>query len=264
MQAGEYNLKQREEERVVRITYTLAVHDSARWIENNVSMVVERLRSFPGSEVILVENGSSDGSLDLARKLAGRLSTEEVAVRADSVPKGLGHAHKRGLQLARGDLVVVTGVDLPFGFTDLDQWLALDDPPPLVLGSKSHSRSHIEVPTGRRVMSLGFRTARRLILGLAAGDTQGSILISGALAHRVEPRLRCTEYLVTTEIVAWAIRFGARPLEVPVVYPRTSSRSTIRPLRDTVTMLAGMLALRRRLGRVDSGGLSLASSEETK
>ena len=70
----------------MRITYTLAVHDQARWLETNVSRVVERLRAFPGSEVILVENGSTDGSLELARRLSARLSTEEVEVRVDSVP----------------------------------------------------------------------------------------------------------------------------------------------------------------------------------
>ena len=248
----------------MRITYTLAVHDQARWMEVNVSRVVERLRSFPGSEVILVENGSTDGSLELARRLSARLSTEEVEVRVDSVPKGLGNAHRRGLQMARGDLVVVIGVDLPFGFSDLDQWLALDDPPLLVLGSKSHPRSQLGVSAGRRAMSVGFRSARRLILGLAAGDTQGSILISGPLAHRVEPHLRCTDYLVTTEIVAWAVRLGARPLEIPVVYPRTATRSTVRPLRDTGRMLAGMVALRRRLRRVDPGPAPLTASEETR
>ena len=246
----------------MRITYTLAVHDFTAWMEDNVSRVVERLRSFPGSEVILVENGSGDGSLEMASSLAARLNSEEVAVRVDSVPKGLGHAHKRGLQLARGDLVVVIGVDLPFGFTDLDQWLALDEPPPLVLGSKSHPRSRLGVSAGRRVMSFGFRVARRLILGIATGDTQGSILISGSLAQRIAPRLRCTDYLVTTEIVAWAIRLGARPLELPVVYPGPVSQSTVRPLRDTVRMLAGMVALRGRLRHVAPVSPSLTASKQ--
>jgi hypothetical protein len=248
----------------VRISYTLAVHNDASRVESGVGRLVERLHPFPGSEVILVENGSSDSSLQVAREVAARLATDEVAVRVDTVPQGLGNAFRRGLQMAGGDLVVMCGVDLPFGFTDLDQWLALDGPPSLVLGSKSHPRSQLEVSAGRQAMSLGFRAARRLILGLAAGDTQGSILISGPLAHRVEPHLRCTDYLVTTEIVAWAVRLGARPLELPVIYPRAATRSTVKPLRDTERMLAGMVALRRRLRRIDPGGAPLTASEETR
>ncbi len=246
------------------ITYTLAVHDSTGWMEANVLRVVERLRAFPGSEVILVENGSSDGSLAMARELAERLSGDRVAVRVDTVPRGLGLAHRRGLQLARGDLVVVIGVDLPFGFSDLDAWLALDDPPPLVLGSKSHPSSRLGVSRGRRLISLGFRLARRLVLGIRAGDTQGSILIAGGLARRIAPRLRCTDYLVTTEIVAWAIRLGARPLEVPVLYPGTPARSTLRPFRDPARMLAGMFALRGRLRRAGATSLALTTSEEVR
>ena len=246
------------------ITYTLAVHDSTGWMEENVIRVVERLRAFPGSEVILVENGSRDGSLAMARELAARLSCDGVAVRVESVAKGLGLAHRRGLQLARGDLVVVIGVDLPFGFSDFDAWRDLADPPPLVLGSKSHPGSRLGISPGRRIISLGFRLARRLVLGIPSGDTQGSILLAGGLARQIAPRLRCTDYLVTTEIVAWAIRLGARPLEVPVVYPGTPAQSTIRPLRDSARMLAGMFALRRRLRRAGAANLALTTSEEVR
>ncbi|MGA2282330.1 MAG: glycosyltransferase [Candidatus Dormibacteria bacterium] len=248
----------------MRISYALAVHDDATRVESGVGRLMERLGPFPGSEVILVENGSSDASLPVAREVAARLATDEVAVRVETVPQGLGNAFRRGLRMARGDLVVMCGVDLPFGFTDLDQWLALKSPPSLVLGSKSHPRSRLGVSTGRRVMSLGFRVARRLILGIAAGDTQGSLLIAGSLAHRIEPRLRCKDYLVTTEIVAWAIHLGVRPLELPVVYPGSTSSSTVRPVRDTVGMLVGMLALRGRLRRVAPGERSLTPSEQIR
>ncbi len=228
------------------ITYSLAVHNSATFMEAHLRRLIERLHEFPSAEIILVENGSSDGSLSLARRLAGQLRTERVTIRVDSVEQGLGNAHRRGLALARGDLVVVIGLDLPFGFSDLDQWQRLNAPPQLVFGSKSHRRSELQVSLSRRVLSFAFRTARWVILGIGAGDTQGSILIEGELARRIQPRLACTDYLVTTEICAWAARFGVRGLEIPITYadPR---HSTVSPLHDGFRMLRGMFALRQRL-----------------
>ena len=228
------------------ITYTLAVHNCAGFLEAHVRRLVDRLERYPSAEVILVENGSSDGSLAAARDLARRLRTDRVDIRVDSVAQGLGNAHRRGLALARGDTVVVIGADLPFGFCDLDQWDALETPPELVLGSKSHPRSATAAPMSRRICSFGFRLARQGLLGLRAGDTQGSILIDGRLARRIQPHLTCSDYLVTTEICAWAHAFGATQLEIPVTVDDPAP-STVSPLRDGVRMLRGMVALRRRL-----------------
>lgn len=231
---------------VPTITYTLAVHNCAPFLEDHVRRLVERLERYPSAEVILVENGSSDGSLALARDLARGVSTDRVAVRVDSVAQGLGNAHRRGLALSRGALVVPIGADLPFGFGDLDQWDALESPPELVLGSKSHPRSRTAATLPRRLCSAGFRLARWALLGLDLGDTQGAILIDGALARRIQPHLTCSDYLVTTEICAWAHAFGARVLEIPVTVDDPAP-STVSPLRDGVRMLRGMVALRRRL-----------------
>jgi dolichyl-phosphate beta-glucosyltransferase len=228
------------------ITYSLAVHNSASFLEAHMLRLRDRLARFGSAEMVLVENGSDDGSLQLAHRLAARLATPTFRIRVATVPRGLGHAHRRGLELARGRVIVVIGADLPFGFTDLDQWVGMPSPPELVLGSKSHPDSHLQVSVTRRTLSAVFGVARRGILGVDPGDTQGSIIIDGDIGRRLAPMLRCTNYLVTTEIVAWAMHLGARTISIPVDYP-DPGRSTVRPVRDGVGMLAGMVALRRRL-----------------
>jgi len=228
------------------ITYVLAVHNSTAFLAEHIRRLCARLEEFPSAEIVLVENGSRDGSLELARELAARHSTTTTSVHVDTVPKGLGNAFRRGVAISRGELLVIVGCDLPFGFSDLDQRVRMTAPAPLVLGSKSHPQSRTRVPLGRRVMSTCFRGARKLILGIGAGDTQGSIMIDGDLARRVQPYLACTDYLVTTEIVAWAMHFGAQPVEIPVDYPEPGP-STVSPLGDGMRMMRGMFAMRGRL-----------------
>lgn len=224
----------------------LAVHNSARFLEDRVRRLCERLHRVDGAEIILVENGSADASRELTHDLARRYSSRTVAVRAAHSAPGLGNALRRGLALSHGRLVVVVGAELPFGFTDLDAWQAMPTPPAVVIGSKSHPRSRGSAGLGRRFVSFAFRQARRVLLGIARGDTQGSILVDGALARRIQPHLVCGGYLVTTEICAWARLYGAEVAEVPVRW-EDAEPSTVSPLRDGLRMLTGMVALRRRL-----------------
>jgi dolichyl-phosphate beta-glucosyltransferase len=228
-----------------RVSYVIPVHNQIAELRKTVRLLIARLGHLPGSEIILVENGSTDGSGPLCLALAATYDSEEVAVRVTTSAKGLGFAWRRGMALARGDTFVLTAADLPFGFTDLDGYLGLSPRPRLVMGSKTHPESQIETPVVRRAMSSGFGWLRAGLIGLNI-DTQGSVLIQRSLAQMLLPRLHAGDYLIGAEINLWAVHEGVTPIEVPVVYT-ASGRSTVSPLRDSVSMAVGLLALRRRL-----------------
>jgi dolichyl-phosphate beta-glucosyltransferase len=243
------------------ITYVIPVHNQMADLRRTVRLLVARLAYLPGSEIILVENGSTDGSGPLCLSLAETLDSEEVAVRVTTSAKGLGFAWRRGMAMARGDTLVLTAADLPFGFTDLDGYLGLSPRPALVMGSKTHRDSQIETPAVRRAMSAGFGLLRAGLIGLSI-DTQGSVLIQRSLAQMLLPQLRAGDYLIGAEINAWAVHEGITPVEVPVVY-MASGRSTVSPVRDSVAMAAGLLALRRRIAgerRLNARGGEVAVS----
>jgi len=229
-----------------RLSYVLPVHNQERVLPRTMAELECRLRDCPGSEVLLIENGSTDASAAVSIALAHQFSRPGLAVRVATSARGLGHALRRGMELARGDVIVLTAADLPFGFTDLDALLASNPRPSIAIGSKAHAESRTEVALLRRVMSETFRWLRLVILGLRVGDSQGTILIDARLAARVLPHLRCGDFLISTEIVSWAAAAGEQPVELPVVYTAAGS-STVSPLRDSLRMLMGLFALRRRL-----------------
>jgi dolichyl-phosphate beta-glucosyltransferase len=227
------------------VSYVIPVHNQIAELRKTVRLLVERLGHLPGSEIILVENGSTDGSGPLCLSLATAFDSEAVAVRVTTSAKGLGFAWRRGMAMARGDTFVLTAADLPFGFTDLDGYLGLSPRPLLVMGSKTHRESRIETPVLRRAMSAGFGLLRARLIGLDI-DTQGSVLIQRSLAQALLPRLQAGDYLIGAEINMWAVHDGVTPVEVPVVYT-ASGRSTVSPIRDSVAMAAGLVSLRRRV-----------------
>ena len=227
-------------------SYVVPVHNQIAELRRTVRLLVERLAHLPGSEVILVENGSSDGSGPLCLSLAAMFDGDEVGVRVTTSAKGLGFAWRRGMAIARAETIVLTAADLPFGFTDLDGYLGMDPRPALVMGSKSHPDSVVETSLLRRALSGGFGLLRAGLVGVDV-DTQGTVLIRRTLAQALLSRLRSGDFLIGAEINCWAIREGMTPVEIPIVYT-ASGRSTVSPLRDSTRMAVGLLALRRRLG----------------
>jgi len=229
------------------VSYVVAVHNEAGILRDTVACLIDRLESLPDSEIVLVENGSTDSSREVADDLSEANLPGPVDIRVEVSAKGLGHALRKGMSVASSELVVLTAADLPFGFSDLDAALLLEPMPRLVLGSKAHPDSLSRAPVSRRIMSRGYRWLREVLLDLDYGDTQGSILLARSLAQELLPTLRSGDYLIGTEIVALAERAGERAVEVPVDYRDVRSDSKVRPFRDSLKMLAGLLRLRRRL-----------------
>lgn len=228
------------------VSYVVPVHNEESILEETVVRIVRRLRAFPGSEVILVENGSIDLSSMLVRRLASEFSCAEVTVVPTESAKGLGHAYRRGIEASTGDLVVLTAADLPFGFSDFDQVVTSYAADEVVLGSKAHPDTRYSTSVARRMMSAVFRLLRRMLLDLRVGDSQGTFLLPGDWGRRVGPQLRSADYLVTTELAMVAQRSGLRLREIPVLGRVAGRPSTVRPIHDGWQMLLGLVRLARR------------------
>lgn len=244
-----------------KILYVLPVHNDAERIGSMVARVTSYLERLPGSEVLLVENGSSDMSWSVAQELATRSRLAEAneksvpihAYREESA--GLGYAYARGLAEAvdrfgpsTAHWAVLTASDLPFGFSDLEAALvALERGGTRILvGSKAHPHSRVATTLKRRTMTYAYRVARRVALGMRVGDSQGSVFVRLDLAAELAPRVSARDFFYSTELCHLAERAGESIFEVPVVLEESVRPSTVRPLRDSVTMARQLLRLRAK------------------
>ncbi len=218
-------------------------HNSALVLRQTVERLVERLAGVP-AEVLVVENGSTDGTADLARELE---SDDLPLVRALTSPQGMGEALRAGIRASAGRRVLLTADDLPFGFDDLDRAAELGREPTVVIGSKAHRDSVVDRGSVRSLSTWGFRTLRRVLLASRVGDSQGTILADGRWLREVLPRIEAPGFLFSTELTYAAELQGAEVVEVPVRLSadHAPKASTVR-LRDVWLMGAGLLRLRRR------------------
>jgi dolichyl-phosphate beta-glucosyltransferase len=239
------------------LSYVLPVHNDEDVLASNVAVLVERLARTRDAEIVLVENGSRDRSWEACEALAGKREGVHVLAYREA-NAGLGYAYARGLsELAkrhgpdRTRWTVLTGTDLPFAFSDLDQALPLlhDGATRAIAGSKAHPDSLAWAGPRRFAMSVSYRFARRVVLGMKVRDSQGSFVLRLDLVHDIAPLVQSRDFFYTTELAYLIEAAGERIVEVPVVleaHQLTPTNSTVRPLKDASRMLKQLVALRRR------------------
>lgn len=191
-------------------------------------------------EVVVVSDGSTDGTADLARGLGD----PRVRVLEYFPNHGKGHALRTGFAAAEHSLVAFVDGDMDLDPVVLPSYLATieADEADMVVGSKVHPGSTVDYPLLRRLASKGFRLATRLLIGLDLGDTQ-----TGMKAMRrasVAPAMeRCTArgFAFDLELLARLVDHDVRVVEAPVVleYAFTSTvglGSVVEAFRDLVAV----------------------------
>ena len=204
----------------------------------------DRLHAF---EVIVVENGSTDGTRALANEVAA--TEPEVAVHGLPRPD-YGEALRTGILAARGARVVIFDTDY-YDLDFLDRALArLDAPdsPAIVVGSKRAPGTRDDRAFTRRLITATFATALRLGFGLGVSDTHGMKALDRERVAPLARQCRNGRDLFDTELVLRADRSGLAVVELPVtVVERRPSRTSI--AGRAVRTVVGLVLLRVQLWR---------------
>lgn len=158
-------------------------------------------------EVIVVSDGSSDATSEVARDLAD----DVVRVVAYERNMGKGYALRAGSRVARGEWIAWLDADLDLdpsaigSFLDLARGEGLD----IVVGSKRHPQSVVDYPARRRLYSFGYQMLVRALFGMSVRDTQvGVKLFRRQALDAVLPVLLVKRYAFDLEVLAVARRFG--------------------------------------------------------
>jgi hypothetical protein len=159
--------------------------------------------------------------------------------------KGIGAGYRLGIAEARQQFVVLSASDLPFGFTDVDEFRKRDGLR-LAIGSKAHPQT--EMPGYsllRRTATYIFWLVRRAILGKdTPKDSQGTILIETGLAKQIVDGVASDDYFFSLELLTHCIRAGVVPVELPVRYEGGEGPSAVNLVSDTIAMVRKTWQLR--------------------
>jgi glycosyltransferase involved in cell wall biosynthesis len=224
------------------LTIVVPVYNEAEFIPEALPKLIGAVEEVCAPyQIRLVENGSTDGSADVARTIAG-----EAGVLVDSLPAAdYGAAMRQGFLEADGDWVVNFDIDY-FSADFLSRVLAQPDDVDLVIGSKRDPLSDDRRPLIRRVATGVFNLLLTVILHSDVTDTHGMKAFRKELIDDLVPRVVNTKDLFDTELVVRAERAGYTIVEVPVVVEEMrSARSSL--IKRAPRTVAGLIRMRKLL-----------------
>ncbi|MGE4425074.1 MAG: polyprenol monophosphomannose synthase [Solirubrobacteraceae bacterium] len=177
-----------------------------------------------GFRILVVDDGSPDGTGDIADRLASE-HPDEVAVLHRERPEGLGPAYLAGFAVALdGDAshVMEMDADLSHDPADLPRLLAATrDGADLALGSRYVPGGGVEEwGLLRRIISRGGSWYARRALGLRIRDLTGGFKCFRAEVLRTIdlPTVRSRGYAFQVELTWRTLRSGFTVREVPIVF----------------------------------------------
>src|SRR5919201_5354442 len=178
----------------------------------------------PG-EVVVADNGSTDGSPELAERAGARVVHERR--------RGYGSAYLAGFAAATGDYIVMSDADLTYDFEDVPRFAEqLDAGADLVMGNRMKNIQQGAMPWHHRyignpiltgVLNLFFRTGVR--------DAHCGMR---ALRRDVLSRLnlRSTGMEFASEMVIRAAKEGLDIRQIPIEYRPRAGESKLSAFRD--------------------------------
>jgi dolichyl-phosphate beta-glucosyltransferase len=166
------------------------------------------------SEIVVVDDGSRDGTAEVAR-VAG------VRLLENPGNRGKGYSVRHGMMKGQGEWLLFSDADLSTPIEELEKlWSAVErEGAQAAIGSRDLDRSLIGVrqPLFREVGGRFFNLVMRLVTALPFHDTQcGFKLFEGEAARAIFSRQLLERFGFDVEVLYIAQGLGYRTLEVPV------------------------------------------------
>ncbi|HEY67277.1 MAG TPA: glycosyltransferase family 2 protein [Thermoflexia bacterium] len=216
--------------------------------EANVESAVERVSTVAQQlgmdyEIILVNDGSTDRTGEIARELMQRIPNFRLVEHYPN--RGYGGALKAGFAAATKDLIVFVPADNQFDFGEVNRLLERIEEADIVSGYRARRQD----PFIRKLNAFGWNTLVRLLFGYLCRDIDcGFKLFRREVLKHVN--LVSDGAMIDTEFLAGAKARGFRIAEVPVTHlPRVAGEATGANLGVILRAFRDLVRFRLRLSR---------------
>lgn len=204
--------------------------------ENRLPSALDEISRFLASqpysaEIVIVENGSRDRTLQIGQEYAERLPNLRVF---HEEQRGKGLAVRRGMLEARGEYRFICDVDLSMPIAEVNRFLppVAGDADILIGSREAPGAVRYNEPAYRHLVGRLFNTVVRVIALPGLQDTQcGFKCFRASVAEDLFPRQTIAGWTFDVEILFIARRRGYRIAEIPIPW-YYNPESKVNVLRD--------------------------------
>jgi glycosyltransferase involved in cell wall biosynthesis len=254
-----------------KLSIVVPVFNEANRITSNLDLLIDEIEEyFPSFEIIVVSDGSTDGTN--VRLLAFRHpGVKPIVMEKNS---GKGNAVRAGFQRATGDYVLFIDGGMEIHPKEIRIFMGLMYlyDADIVIGSKRHPQSKVEYPLHRRILSWLFQRLVHLLFAVDVTDTQVGIkLLRKEVVDAILPDLEVNRYGFDLEMLSLAkIKGYANVLEAPIRMDYFGKNGRILPreflhvARVSFSLLKDTLRLYSRLRKLRANTKPRVQSDSIK
>ncbi len=231
------------------LSIIIPAYNEERRLPDTLGKIQRFLAEQPYSfEVLVVENGSHDRTLEIARQFAAD-HPHFHAMHLDGRGKGL--AVKAGMLAVRGEYRFICDADLSMPIEEVNRFI-----PPLkpegeiiIASREAPGAVRYNEPAYRHLSGRAFNWVVRQMALPGLRDTQcGFKCFKGSVAERIFPLQTIHGWTFDVEVLYIARRMGYRVVEIPVPW-YFNAESKVHLLKDLRQVIRDLLIIRRNARR---------------
>lgn len=197
------------------------------------------------AEVLVVDDGSSDKTIEAAKKAAqGR---EDFRVLENGSNRGKGYSVRHGMLEGKGDYLLFSDADLSTPIEETTRFLEkMQEGYHVVIGSRAMPESNIVTfqPWYRQLMGKTFNKIVRIMAVRGIKDTQcGFKMFTREAGRRIFSLQGVPRFAFDVEALFLARKLGYRICETPVTW-KDSPRTRVSTFRDSFSMFWAIFNIR--------------------
>jgi len=228
-----------------------AYNEENRIISTLEKLVVYLKRKKFDYEIIVVDDGSKDNTINVVEQFAKKTSNPNIKIKPNKVNHGKGYSVRQGMLAARKQYVLFSDADLSTPITELDKFLPFIKKYDIVIGSRRMKQSLIVTrqPFYRRIPGQVFPIVVNFLLIRGINDTQcGFKLFKRTAAQRIFRLQKLERFSFDAEVLLLGKKLGYKIKEVPVVWVNALD-SKLNAVTDSVGMFVELLKVRYNLAK---------------
>lgn len=239
----------------------IPVLNEAHVLENSVLTLREYLtHNLPYRwKVIVVDNGSTDGTQQVAQRLSNAHPTEVGFVHL--MQRGRGRALRFSWLQSKADIVCYMDVDLSTDLVHLKQLIdsIVIDGYDVATGSRLMRQSVTRRCFKRELTSRAYNLLVKMVLFTRFSDAQcGFKAASREAVEKIIPQIEDQSWFFDTELLVLAEKHGYRIKDIPVVWIEDDD-SRVKIVQTAWDDIKGILRLRKQLWKAVFGSSIVAA-----